>query len=122
MVNYFAQNQSASSAGATSSFDVSGIATDWTLSWQTSGLTSDKNATVAIEESCDGFVADVRSLIQRSFTGPISSGAPVTVSLRKYQAPDSRFGTVGAQGCAIRVNVRQLDAGATVTWSLSVQS
>lgn len=101
--------------------DVSGLQGDYTLRININGLTATKNAMVCLQDSADGFVNDIVSLWCVGLQGGSSTGfynPPIGYSQRMYQVPSARIGVTNAR---MRLNVTQLDAGATVTASWWVE-
>lgn len=106
----------------TQNYLVSGITGDFTLHWRLESLTATKNVLVAVQESQDGFVADIRTIWVGSFTGSAqgtTTNQPfVDMSVRKYQIPINRFGTATT---AIRSYVQAIDGSATLVDSFFVE-
>jgi hypothetical protein len=99
------------SGGAVSfAYDISGITTDWTLRFIVESLTSTKKVLVAVEESADGFVADIRQILLVNVQGPITPVAPAQYSVRSYERPSARFGVSNA-----RLRVKLLTADSPVS-------
>lgn len=88
---------------------------DFTLRLRIDSLTAAKTALVCIQDSADGFVADIITLACANVSGPIQSTAPMVFIWRQYQLPNARMGVLNAR---LRLYVMSLNIGATVTTSL----
>jgi hypothetical protein len=107
-------------AGAVSpSFDISGVTPqDWTLHMRIESLGAGKKCTVALQDSVDGFVNDIRPVLEASTEGLIEAGPTVgsqDFSLRKYQNGSARMGVMSAR---IRAAALSLDSGTSVQVSV----
>ncbi|CAB4130826.1 hypothetical protein UFOVP130_37 [uncultured Caudovirales phage] len=111
-----------SGGNVTQNYLVSGVTGDFTLRFRMESLTATKNVLVALQESQDGFVSDIRTFWVNSFTGSAqgsNTNQPfVDVTLRKYQLPMNRFGSANT---AIRVNVQAIDGSTTLVSSMFVE-
>jgi hypothetical protein len=103
---------SGSAAGAASTpMAVHDLMDDWTFKLFLDRLTPNKNAVILLQDSLDGFVADVRTL-RTIPVAAVTNLTPYEIQpSRRYEIPNSRFGVAGATA---RVFVQQIDAGATI--------
>lgn len=106
--------QSVSSVGPvtpTEGLDVSAVVGDWTLRCQVLAMTANKTFRIAVEGSFDAFVT-VKTHMIACGGGSIDKAADKTYAARRYQL-DS-FGVIGYLDGRLRVNVIELQAGATL--------
>lgn len=94
----------------TQALNVAAVTGDFTLDMRLENLTASKNVLVSIQESQDGFVADIRTLAVFSYSGPPPTGGTISQSVRKYQLPINRFGTANT---TMRLYVQAIDGSAT---------
>lgn len=98
--------------------DISGLSGDFTARLVINGLTAAKNAVVCLQDSADGFVADIVTLACTNVSGAIAAGTAQSFTWRKYQVPSLRLGVTNGR---LRVNVQQIDGSATVTTSAFIE-
>lgn len=109
-----------SSAGKVSiASDISQFVTgsDFTAYITISGASGGKS-NVCLQDSVDGFVNDVQTLVCADISTPIFSGTAVDYSFRAYQVPSLRAGVLNAR---MRVAVISQDGGASVTVSAALR-
>ena len=105
----------ASTNGATSEpLDISDVHLDWTLKTRIDSLTTGAKVLLAVDDSVDGFVSDVRTICVIDADRTTAQQMP----LRAYQHPSARFGVDHAQ---LRLRVQSVDAGASVTATVTVE-
>jgi hypothetical protein len=110
----------ASSGHVTMGYDVSGLTGDYTISIKAESQTALKGCLVEVQTSVEGFSGVTANDIQCIGTLDIKGAFPiggVTKSWRAYELPQSRFGVASA---ALRLYVREIDAGDSVTLTLSL--
>jgi hypothetical protein len=100
-----------SSGGAVSqAWDISGVANDWTMKLRIETLGAGKKAVIALQDSVDGFVADIVTRMLVAVQGQVVN-TPTFASKdyenRKYDTPGTRFGVTNAR---LRVNIIQADS------------
>jgi hypothetical protein len=106
--------------GATLSeaWDISSLTTqDWTLKIRIESLTAAKKCVVAVQDSVDGFVADIVTRMLVAVQGAVLSTPTFSskdYTNRKYDTPGTRFGVANAR---LRLIVLQIDAAATLVLS-----
>jgi hypothetical protein len=101
--------------------DVSTLSGDFTLRVNINGLTATKNVVACVQDSTDGFVADIVNLWCVGLQGGSSTGfyvPAISHSTRMYQVPSARIGVANAR---MRLNVSTLDIGATLTVSWFIE-
>jgi hypothetical protein len=107
-------SQTHTATGAGAAADASAARPNWTLTTRIEALSPDGAAAqVLIQESLDGFAADIRTLAIADAVGHPGGFGPVT-TITQRERPTAR---IGAAGCQLRVYLQTLDAGATVTVS-----
>ena len=107
-----AGNASYTSGGKVSqAWDISGWTGDWTAYITISGASGGKS-NVCLQDSVDGFVSDIQTLMCVNQGTPVNAGTTKTYSWRAYQFPSLRAGVLNAR---IRLTVQSQDSGATVT-------
>jgi hypothetical protein len=93
--------------------DISGVTGDFTVRLRVEALTAAKNIQIAIQDSVDGFVADIVTRKTINVKGAVLTGAMLDViECRKYDIPSMRFGTANAR---MRINVLAIDAATSAT-------
>jgi hypothetical protein len=95
-------------------WDISGWAptgADWTAFITISGASGGKS-NVCLQDSVDGFVNDVQTIMCVNQGTPVAAGTQKTYSWRAYEFPSLRTGVTNAR---IRLTVQSQDSGATVT-------
>jgi hypothetical protein len=108
----------ATSTGAVSmAYDISGLTGDVTVFVRTENEAALKGCIVSIQDSADGFVADIRTIALVDTSGTLPVGG-VTHSIRKYEMPQARFGVANAR---LRLYVTEIDSSSSVTLTLYVQ-
>lgn len=95
----------------TAGLDISGISGDFTIFLVIRALTSAKTCRIQLEDSVNAFTAAIALWVQ-DFIGPQTSATDLTVSIRKYQLPNNRFGTSSA---VLRANVTAIDSATSLT-------
>lgn len=103
-------------------WDISGVANDWTLKLRIESLTAAKKCVIAIQDSVDGFVADIVTRMVVAVQGQVlltPTYASKDYTNRKYDTPGTRFGVSNAR---LRVNVIQIDAATTLQLSAWYES
>lgn len=106
--------------------DVSQLAGDFTLRLAINAQTVSRNAVLAIQDSADGFVNDIRTLWAINTQGGQGGGfyaPPNSYDIRSYQVPSLRMGVSNAR---LRLFVMELDSMgsgtmATVTTTLLIE-
>ena len=100
------------SATLTQGLPIGAISNDFTVRLRVESLTAAKNVQILIQDSADGFVADIVTRWSGNFKGQVMVQAMEdVVELRKYNVPSMRFGTAGAY---MRLYIGAIDAGTTV--------
>ncbi|GAC1674154.1 MAG: hypothetical protein NVS9B2_23350 [Steroidobacteraceae bacterium] len=112
--------------------DISTVTNDWTLKFQVEYLTSAKKIVVSLQDSVDGFVADIVTRWSETITGLVNQGPNATTpqttsytstsktySRRKYDLNGMRFGTANAR---LRLYVQSIDAASTAVLSAWYES
>jgi hypothetical protein len=113
-----AGNGAYTSGGAVSdAFDISGMVGDWTVVLKVEAVTANKGGLIYLQDSLDGFVADIHTVDVMHISGPNPIGG-TTKSWRKYNMPYARFGVALAK---FRLYVGAIDAGCTAQLTLSIQ-
>lgn len=113
-----AGNGAYTSGGAVSqAFDISGYGADWTIRARLDSLTAGKRVLVAVQDSADGFVSDIKTLGVFNITSnvPVSG---VDYTWRSYQLPSARFGVANGR---LRLLVQSIDGSATAAISVFVE-
>jgi len=104
------------SGGAVSmAYDISGLSGDFTLRITVEGMAVGKKVLLAVQDSADGFVSDVKTLMVVNLTG---SNAPESYNARAYQVPSLRLGVTNAR---LRLNVQSIDSGNPAVLSLGLE-
>lgn len=107
-----AGNASYTSGGKVSqAWDISGWSGDWTAYITISGASAGRS-NVCLQDSVDGFVNDIQTLMCVNQATPVFSGTTKTYSWRAYRFPSFRMGVLNARA---RLTVQSQDSGATVT-------
>lgn len=105
----------------TAAYDISGVTGDWTLRLRFDALTAAKKTIVLVQQSSDGFVSDVQTLLVVNPLGALGQGNGNTAeySVRSYQLPSAKFGTSNER---IRVKVDQIDSSTTALIDLFLEN
>lgn len=108
------------SATLTQALAISGVTTDWTVRLRVESLTAAKKCVILLQDSLDGFVADIVTRAAYNVQGEVKVGAMLDcIEARKYNVPGMRFGTALA---TMRLYVAQIDAAATLVCSCWFES
>jgi hypothetical protein len=118
-----AGNAAYTSGGAVSmAKDISGITTFSLLRLIVESLTAGDRILLSVQDSADGFVADIKTLWvlnpEGQVTGSQVQGSEISYTLPSYQIPSARFGVASAR---LRVYVQSLDSGTTANVSLIIE-
>jgi hypothetical protein len=90
---------------------------DFTAYITISGASGGKS-NVCLQDSVDGFVNDIQTLVCADISTPVYAGTAVDYSWRAYQVPSLRAGVLNAR---VRVAVISQDGGASVTVSAALR-
>ncbi len=90
---------------------------DFTAYITISGASGGKS-NVCLQDSVDGFVNDIQTLVCADISTPVYAGTAVGYSWRAYQVPSLRAGVLNAR---LRVSVTSEDFGASATVSASLR-
>jgi hypothetical protein len=105
--------------GAGVPIDGSVIHGNWILVGTISNLTAAAGAAITVQESLDGFVTDIRTLMVQDL-GPSTVGsANITQSITAYDRPTGRLGSTG---CQLRTFTERIDAGASFNYTVVVNA
>jgi len=111
------------SGGAVSeATDVSGLAAPWTLRLRVEALTAGTQAVIAIQDSADGFVNDIKTLaVVPVPAGSNSLGSAIEKTFPSYSLPEARIGVASGR---VRLVVSALQGTGlnSVTTSLMIQN
>jgi hypothetical protein len=94
-------------------WDISGWVTgsDWTFYLIINAATVGKS-NICLQDSADGFVNDIQTLMCANISTTITANSPVSYSWRAYQFPSLRMGVLNARA---RITAQSQDSGATAT-------
>jgi hypothetical protein len=112
----------ASTAGASSpALDVSTVPMgNWTMRLAATVSPAATSALLAVQESADNFVSDIRTVEVYDVVSGSGPGTPTqSPALRAYQRSSSRVGTVNAK---LRLCVQSIGVGGTVSATLGIES
>ena len=90
---------------------------DFTLAVTVSGCFAG-TVLISVDDSQDGFVADIQHVVQFNVTGPVNPGTYVGYSFRKREIPSLRC---GVQGATCRLMVTSASSQASVTLSCEIK-
>ena len=115
------------SGGAVSqAFDVSALTGPWTLRVRIESLTAGKKLLLGLQDSADGFAADIKTLGVANITGSspsgcsgIACGPAIEYTFRgDYLFPSARVGVTNGR---LRLTVQSIDASASATISWFIE-
>lgn len=101
----------------TEAVDISGLTGDFTLTADVDLLTLGSKVLLAVQDSADGFVNDIKTLAVVNLTGAVALAAPLSYTWRGYDLPSIRLGLANGR---IRMFVQSIDSSSSVTTSLFV--
>lgn len=104
----------------TEATDISALTSPWTLRLRVEALTAATNVLISVQDSVDGFVADIKTLAVYNLTGLVTNtqGAEVERTFRDFTLPSARVGVTNGR---VRVLIQSITAGGSVTTSLFIQ-
>lgn len=109
---------SGSAVGAASTpMAVHDLIDDWTVRLFLDRLTPNKSAVIQLQDSLDGFVADIRTVLTVQVPAVTNLTPSELRPSRRYELPNSRFGVAGAKA---RIFVQQIDSGATIAGRFAI--
>jgi hypothetical protein len=101
-------------AGNGTTIDISGVTGDATVFFRCESFTAGKNAVFSVQDSADTFVSDIVTRGTFEVSGAVLLTADLTLDLRKYLSPSTRFGVTSAR---LRVSLTYVDTGASIQYS-----